>query len=117
MEDKGSGVNVVTVWKLDDPIVLKMERALKEEAKLAKEAQKADIARKQLEKDEKSKIPAAEMFIAQTDIYSAFDSTGMPTHDKAGEPLTKGALKKLQKEFEKQKDANDKYNAKLNVTA
>jgi cysteinyl-tRNA synthetase len=110
MEDKGSGVDVVTVWKLDDPAVLKMERALKEEAKLAKEAQKAEVARKQREKEEKARIKPEEMFLGMTDLYSAFDAaTGLPTHDKAGEPISKGAIKKLQKEFEKQKELHDKF--------
>ena len=112
MEDKGSGLNVVTVWKLDNPNVLKRERALKEEAKLAKELQKLDVARKQKEKDEKAKVPPSEMFLDQVALYSAFDATGMPTHDKAGEPLSKGAVKKLQKDYEKQKEAHDKYNSK-----
>ena len=116
MEDKGSGLNVVTVWKLDDPIVLKKERVLKEEAKLAKELQKLEVIKKQKEKDEKAKILPSEMFLDQINLYSAFDNTGMPTHDKAGEILSKGAVKKLQKDYEKQKELNDKYNAKT-VTA
>ena len=110
MEDKGSGTDVVTVWKLDDPNVLKKERALKQEAQLAKEIQKAETLKKQKEKEEKAKIPPSEMFLAMTDLYSSFDvATGMPTHDKAGEPLAKAALKKLQKDYEKQKELHDKH--------
>jgi cysteinyl-tRNA synthetase len=116
MEDKGSGLNVVTVWKLDDPAVLKKERAIKEEAKLAKEQAKLEAVRKQLEKDEKAKMPPSEMFLSQKTLYSAFDATGLPTHDQLGEPLAKGTLKKLLKEFEKQKESHDKYNAKLLTT-
>ena len=110
MEDKGSGADVVTVWKLDDPDVLRKERALKEEAKQAKEAQKAEAARKQREKEEKAKVPPIEMFLGMNDLYSVFDATtGMPTHDKAGEPLSKAAVKKLQKEYEKQTELYNKY--------
>ena len=116
MEDKGSGLNVVTVWKLDDPSVLKKERALKEEAKLAKEQAKLDAARKQSEKDEKAKISPSVMFLSSKDLYSAFDATGLPTHDQLGEPLSKGTLKKLLKEFEKQKESHDKFNAKSSAT-
>ena len=36
MEDKGSGKDVTTVWKLDDPEVLRKEKALKEEARMEK---------------------------------------------------------------------------------
>lgn len=113
MEDKGSGLSVVTVWKLDDPVVLKKERALKEEAKLAKEEQKIEAARKQKEKEEKAKQDPESMYITQIELYSAFDSLGMPTHDKAGESLSKGVIKKLQKDYDKQKESYDKYRAKL----
>ena len=112
MEDKGSGKDVVTVWKLDDPEVLRKERSLKEEAKAAKEAQKAELAKKQAERDAKAKINPKEMFLSLTDLYSAFDSEGFPTNDKAGEPLSKAAIKKLQKEKEKQEEAYSKYLAK-----
>ena len=97
MEDQGSGIDVVTKWKLDDPEAMRKERALKEEAKLEKVRQKEETARKQREKEEKMKIPPAELFIGQTDLYSVFDKgTGMPTHDNQGEPLAKAATKKLQ---------------------
>jgi len=109
MEDKGSGTDVVTVWKLDDPEVLKQERRLKEEAKVEKERQKLETLRKQKEKEEKAKISPNDMFLSQTDLYSAFDTTGMPTHDKAGEPLSKAAIKKLQKDQAKQAELYEKY--------
>jgi cysteinyl-tRNA synthetase len=112
MEDKGTGANVVTIWKLDDPEVLRKERAQKEEAKAAKEQQKLDAAKKLKEKEEKAKIDPKTMYLSQTDLYSAFDANGIPTHDKAGEPVSKSVQKKLQKEWEKQKESYDKYLAK-----
>lgn len=112
MEDQGSGVNVTTKWKLDDPAAMRMERALKEEARAEKERQKAETARRQKEKEEKAKIPPKDMFLAQTDLYSKFDEAGLPSHDKEGEPLAKAALKKLQKEQAAQKAAYEKFLAK-----
>jgi cysteinyl-tRNA synthetase len=109
MEDKGSGADVVTIWKLDDPEVLLQERKLKEEAKAEKERQKLETLRKQREKEERSKISPETMFLSQTDLYSSFDSvTGLPTHDKAGELLSKAATKKLQKEQAKQAELYQK---------
>jgi hypothetical protein len=35
--------------------------------------------------------------------YSQYDEEGVPTHDAAGEKLSKSALKKLKKDWEKQK--------------
>lgn len=48
------------------------------------------------------------MFLSQTDLYSAFDADGVPTKDKAGEPLSKSAIKKLKKEWDKQKKLYEK---------
>ena len=44
-----------------------------------------------------------DMFKAQIDLYSAFDTDGVPTHNKEGEELSKSNIKKLKKEWEKQK--------------
>lgn len=44
-----------------------------------------------------------DMFRNQTDLYSAFDADGVPTHDAAGEKLSKSGIKKLRKDWEKQK--------------
>ena len=112
MEDQGSGVNVVTNWKLDDPETMRKERALKDEAKAEKERQKLETARKQKEKEERAKIPPQDMFKGLVDLYSAFDAAGLPTHNKEGEELSKGAIKKLAKEQAKQKEVHEKYLAK-----
>ena len=109
MEDKGSGLDVVTIWKLDDPDVLRQERKLKEEAKADKEKQKLETLRKQRERQEKAKTPPGQIFLSQTDLYSAFDSTGLPTHNAVGEPLSKGAIKKLQKTQAQQLELHEKY--------
>lgn len=115
MEDQGSGVNVVTKWKLDDPDSMRKERLLKEEAKAEKERTKLETLRKQKEKEEKAKIPPQDMFKGLTDQYSAFDANGLPTHDKAGEELSKAAVKKLAKEQTKQKTEYEKYLAKASA--
>lgn len=80
-----------------------------------KEAQAAQLA----EKEAKKKIRPEDMFKGsyhsfftsgvqvvsseQTDKYSQFDESGIPTHDAAGEKLAKSAYKKLHKEWEKQR--------------
>ena len=109
MEDKGSGAEVVTVWKLDDPETMRKERAQKEAAKAEKERQKEEMARLAAEREARAAIPPGQMFLSMTDLYAAFDDSGLPSTDKAGEPLSKGVLKKLAKEQAKQKEAHDKY--------
>ena len=114
MEDKGAGKDVVTIWKLDDPEVLRKEKLLREEAKAVKEAQRVDAALKKKEKEEKAKISPLTMFVGRTDLYSTFDAQGLPVTDAQGEPLSKGALKKLAKEHEAQKKLHDEYLSKSN---
>ena len=113
MEDKGSGTDVVTIWKLDDPEELRKEKLRKEELKKAKELQKLEQQRRLKEKEEKAKVPPQEMFRHQLDLYSSFDElTGLPLTDAKGEPLGKKLIKKLQKEMEKQKEV---YDAAMNM--
>lgn len=110
MEDKGSGAEVVTVWKLDDPEKMRLERAQKEAARQEKLQAKEEAAQRLREKEEKAKISPEQMFRNSPEQYSKFDeATGIPTHDKAGEELSKGAAKKLKKEWDKQKEQHDKY--------
>jgi cysteinyl-tRNA synthetase len=109
MEDKGSGADVISVWKLDDPETMRKERAQKEAVKAEKERQKEEMARLAAEREARAAIPPETMFLNMTDLYSAFDEQGLPTTDKAGEPLSKGVIKKLAKEQAKQKEAHDKF--------
>lgn len=48
-------------------------------------------------------IAPQDMFKNQTDLYSQFDEDGVPTHDEKGEKLSKSLIKKLKKDWEKQK--------------
>lgn len=43
------------------------------------------------------------MFRRKPTLYSAFDSNGVPTHDASGNELSKSTMKKLHKDWEKQK--------------
>lgn len=62
------------------------------------EAQAAAAA----EKERLQRIPPEEFFKTERgNDFSAYDSTGMPTHDKDGKELTKSAKKKLEKDLEK----------------
>jgi cysteinyl-tRNA synthetase len=115
IEEKGSGDETTSVWKLCDPAVLKLEREQKEAAKLEKEKQKAEARRKQQEKEEKAKIPPEELFRSQTDLYSEFNDNGFPTKDANGLPLSKGLIKKLEKEVEKQRELYSKYQQKISA--
>lgn len=101
-----------TVWKLEDPQVLKteiqrkiLEAQQKEEAKRKLEEAKL---KKQQEKFEKSKIPPNELFITSNE-YSQLDENGIPTHDTSGELLSKSNRKKLEKLWNAQKKLHEEY--------
>jgi len=49
------------------------------------------------------------MFLRETDKYSKFDEKGIPTHDQAGQELSKGGRKKLEKAYEKQLKLHQEY--------
>jgi cysteinyl-tRNA synthetase len=74
------------VWQLHDKDELlkamKSERDLKEQDRLDKE-QKAK------EKELKLSTPAIQWYAQQTQLYSKFDETGLPTHDQNGKDISK----------------------------
>lgn len=109
MEDKGIGKDALTIWKLDDPDILKQEKVQREQMKMTKQIVKEEKERKEREKLERSKISPSIMFLKDTHLYSAFDDNGFPMKDVNGEPLSKGLLKKLTKEYNKQKVLHDQY--------
>lgn len=76
----------------------------------ANKSRKEEQARQLAEKKARMSIPAEEFFRRQTDLYSQWDEEGVPTHDAAGEKLSKSAYKKLKKDWEKQKQLYDSNN-------
>lgn len=97
LEDK-EGQSVI---KLVDREVLFREREEKkrrDEQKKAEQLAKVELQRqKEKEKLEQMKVNPLDMFRNQPDKYSAFDETGMPTHDHEGKEVSKGQQKKLKK--------------------
>ena len=123
LDDRETGA----LWKLYDAEELKKEMEREREAKAekerAKQAAREEAARKAAEKEAKAKIPPSEMFKQgeYEGLYSKYDAEGVPTHDAAGEELTKGAVKKLMKAHGAQKKAYETHLAKsmenLNVSS
>ncbi|GFR89322.1 cysteine--tRNA ligase, cytoplasmic-like [Elysia marginata] len=101
------------VIKLVSREVLLKEREEKIRQEEEKRAEKERLRKKkeaeQAAKSAQERIPPSELFRSETDKYSAFDEKGIPTHDAAGQELTKSALKKLVKQFEAQDKKYAKY--------
>ncbi|KAL2754863.1 hypothetical protein ACRALDRAFT_1064644 [Sodiomyces alcalophilus JCM 7366] len=94
-------------------IAMRNEKLAKEAAK-AQAKEEAKRAREQAEKAkwEKAKVAPAEMFKSD-DKYSEWDAEGLPTKLKDGSELPKSQLKKLQKEWQRQKKAHEEYLVKF----
>ncbi|KAF2905309.1 hypothetical protein ILUMI_00863 [Ignelater luminosus] len=110
LEDREGGGSAV---KLVDKETLLKEKEAKKQAELEKlkekEKKKAEQAAAQAAKEAQKKIPPTEMFKAETDKYSKFDSNGLPTHDAEGKELSKGLIKKLQKLQQAQEKKYQEY--------
>lgn len=90
---------------------LRAERSQKEaiaRQKLeAKEKREREEAERKAKLAEQAKISHKDMF--RTAEYSAWDENGMPTKDKEGADLPKSKVKKLKKDWDRQKELHEKY--------
>ncbi|KAI0201057.1 cysteinyl-tRNA synthetase [Astrocystis sublimbata] len=94
-------------------IAARDEKAAKE-AEKAKAKEEARLAREkaEAEKWEKAKVSPEQMFRGD-EKYSEWDGEGMPTKLKDGNEVPKTALKKLRKEWERQKKVHGEWVAKF----
>ena len=107
-DDQGALIKFIPKEEL---LAQKEEKAAKEREKAAaKEAQRLAREKEELAKAEKAKVSPVDMF--RDERFSAWDEEGMPTKTKEGEDVPKSALKKLKKEWDRQKKAHDEWKAK-----
>ncbi|KAI1736679.1 cysteinyl-tRNA synthetase [Xylaria scruposa] len=94
-------------------IAAREEKAAKE-AEKARAKEEARIAREkaEAEKWEKAKLAPQDMFKSD-ERYSEWDAEGMPTKMKDGSEVPKTQLKKLKKEWDRQKKAHGEYLTKF----
>jgi cysteinyl-tRNA synthetase len=97
-EDRASGASLV---KIVDAQQLAREIKAAEEKEAEAQARRVALLKLQEEKAKKAAMPPAELF-KDAGKYSKWDERGVPTHDAAGEELSKNARKKCLKEFEAQ---------------
>lgn len=107
-DDQGALIKFIPKEEL---LAQKEEKAAKEREKLAqKEAARLAREKEELAKAEKAKVSPVDMF--RDERFSAWDEEGMPTKTKDGEEVPKSALKKLRKEWERQKKLHEDWKAK-----
>lgn len=109
LEDK-EGYSVVKLVDRETLMRERDEKQRREEQKKAEQLAKLELQRqKEKEKLEQMKINPLDMFKSQTDKYSAFDETGMPTFDHEGKEVSKGQQKKLKKLQQQQETKYAEY--------
>ncbi|PAV18442.1 cysteinyl-trna synthetase [Pyrrhoderma noxium] len=113
LDDQEDGKALV---KLVDPAQLLRAREEKRALAEAKAAKKAEVVeaerQKRLIKLEKGRTPPAEMFKPPNypqGTYGSYDDNGVPLTDGEGKPLSKNALKKMQKEHAAQVKAHQEF--------
>jgi cysteinyl-tRNA synthetase len=103
-----------SVWKMDDPEVIRKEveekRQKAAEAAAKKLRTKFEKLETDLNKAQQSRIPPAEWFKsgANAEKWGGFDADGKPLTTKTGEELTKGQQKSIAKELKNQEKAYEK---------
>lgn len=113
LDDQEDGKALI---KLVDPAQLQRARDEKRalaEAKAAKKAAVADAERqKRLAKLEKGRTPPSELFKppnVPAGTYGTYDDSGIPLTDGEGNPLSKNAAKKVQKDYAAQVKAHQEF--------
>lgn len=107
--DQSSLVKFLSEDEKQEVLAQRLEAVkLAEEKKQKKAAAAALRAKQEAEKREKARVPAKDMFVNLKE-YSKFNEFGLPTHDSSGEPLSKSAIKKLQKLYDQQDKLHKQY--------
>jgi cysteinyl-tRNA synthetase len=112
LEDRDNGPALVR------PVTegLRAARREKEDRARAKEESKKQREREALEKLERGKLKAEQMFRPpHSNEYSAWNDKGLPTATIDGQPVSGNRFKKLQKQWDQQRAANEKYEEYLKV--
>ena len=87
------------------------KRELAEQRRWQKEEQQRKREREEAARWEKAKLSPADMFKTEEarEKYAAWDEDGVPTRTAGGEEVAKSQVKKLRKEWEKQKKLHDEW--------
>lgn len=116
-KESADGHALVKLVPREQLIRAREEKQAAAAAKLAKAEEKRRaaeaLAQSKAEADardlEMGRSSPKEWFAAQTEKYKQFDEEGLPSHDAAGEPLAKSAVKRIKKEWDAQVKRHAKF--------
>jgi cysteinyl-tRNA synthetase len=107
LEDRENAPAMVRPIDAELRAAREQKEAIARQKREAKEKRDREEAEKKAKLAEQVKVSHKDMF--RTDEYSAWDEEGMPTKDKEGADVSKGKMKKLKKEWEKQKKLHEEF--------
>lgn len=112
--DQSALVKFLTEEEKEEIVKLNEEKEAREEAKRLKKLEQQKLKeQKEQERKEKASVSPLEIF-KNTELYSAWDETGLPTKDKDGNEVTKSMTKKLKKQWDQQKKLYEEYFGPIN---
>jgi cysteinyl-tRNA synthetase len=111
LDDRSEGQPSLIKFVSKEELIAQREEKAAREREKAAQKEAARLAREKLEQErqEKAKVNPVDMFKGD-ERYSAWDEEGMPTKTKDGEDVPKSQLKKLRKDWERQKKLYDECN-------
>ncbi|KAF6804294.1 cysteinyl-tRNA synthetase [Colletotrichum musicola] len=115
LDDRPDGKSSLIKFVPASELIAARNEKLAREAEKARAKEEAKRAREQAEREkwEKAKLPHTEMFRGD-DKYAEWDADGLPTKLRdGGGDVPKSQLKKLQKEWARQKKAHEEWQAKF----
>ncbi|KAI8960565.1 tRNA synthetases class I (C) catalytic domain-containing protein [Daldinia sp. FL1419] len=117
LDDRPDQPSLIKFVPAAELIAAREEKAAKE-AEKARAKEEARLARERAEEEKwaKAKVAPEEMFKSD-DRYSEWDAEGLPTKMKDGSEVTKSQLKKLKKDWDRQKKAHSEYKARFREAA
>jgi cysteinyl-tRNA synthetase len=109
LDDRTDGQPSLIKFVPKEELMAQREEKASKEREKAAQKEAAKLAREKLEQEkaEKAKVSPVDMF--KDERFSAWDNDGMPTKTKEGEDVPKSQLKKLKKDWDRQKKLFDEY--------
>ncbi|KAI1376650.1 tRNA synthetases class I (C) catalytic domain-containing protein [Hypoxylon crocopeplum] len=113
LDDRPDQPSLIKFVPASELIAAREEKATKE-AEKARAKEEAKRAREKAEEEKwaKAKLSPEDMFKSD-ERYSEWDAEGMPTKMKDGSEVPKSQLKKLKKDWDRQKKAHGEYQVKF----
>ncbi|TVY37848.1 putative cysteine--tRNA ligase, partial [Lachnellula occidentalis] len=112
LDDRSEGQSALIKFIPKTELLAQREEKAAKEREKAAQKEAARLAREKIEADKAAKAKVSPVDMFRDERFSAWDEDGLPTKTKEGEDVPKSALKKMKKDWERQKKAHEEWKAK-----